>query len=287
MNTTQDVIATLKYVHKFAGQTLLIKIGGAALEDKAIVAGLCGDLNRLRSVGVKVVLVHGGGPSINHELKLRGIQWEFIEGQRVTTPEMMDVIEMVLCGHVNQKLVRQLNGSGVKAIGLSGADAGTLMCQQASPKLGQVGKIDHVETTLIDSILAADTIPVIAPVGMGLDGAAFNVNADWAASRVAQALGIKKMLFLTDQDGILDVRGKVYTELDAAELEQIAEKGIVHGGMLAKVQTVIHALRNGVSDVHILNARKPHSLIEELFTDGGVGTVCRLRSRAPELQGEA
>ncbi|MGZ3686525.1 MAG: amino acid kinase family protein, partial [Bdellovibrionota bacterium] len=126
MNTTQDVIATLKYVKKFSGQTLLIKIGGAALEDKAIVASLCGDLNRLRSVGVKVVLVHGGGPSINQELKLRGIQWEFIEGQRVTTPEMMDVIEMVLCGHVNQKLVRQLNASGVKAIGLSGADAGTL-----------------------------------------------------------------------------------------------------------------------------------------------------------------
>jgi acetylglutamate kinase len=280
MNTTQDVIATLKYVKKFSGQTLLIKVGGAALEDKEIVAGLCGDLNRLRSVGVKVVLVHGGGPSINHELKLRNIQWEFIEGQRVTTPEMMDVIEMVLCGHVNQKLVRQLNASGVKAIGLSGADAGTLMCGQASAKLGQVGRIDSVGTTLIDSILASDTIPVIAPVGMGLDGAAFNVNADWAASRVAQALHIKKMLFLTDQDGILDVRGKVIPELDAAELEQLAEKGIVHGGMLAKVQTVIHALRNGVSDVHILNARRPNSLIEELFTDGGVGTICRMRSRA-------
>ncbi len=290
MNTTQDVIATLKYVKQFSGQTLLIKVGGAALEDKAIVAGLCEDLNRLRSVGVKVVLVHGGGPSINAELKLRNIQWEFIEGQRVTTPEMMDVIEMVLCGHVNQKLVRQLNASGVKAIGLSGADAGTLMCGQASAKLGQVGRIDSVGTTLIDSIVASDTIPVIAPVGMGLDGAAFNVNADWAASRVAQALHIKKMLFLTDQDGILDVRGKVIPELDAAELEQLAEKGIVHGGMLAKVQTVIHALRNGVTDVHILNARKPHSLIEELFTDGGVGTVCRLRSRAKEssaLSGEA
>jgi acetylglutamate kinase len=282
MNTTQDVIATLKYVKKFSGQTLLIKVGGAALEDKAIVAGLCADLNRLRSVGVKVVLVHGGGPSINAELKLRNIQWEFIEGQRVTTPEMMDVIEMVLCGHVNQKLVRQLNASGVKAIGLSGADAGTLMCAQASAKLGQVGRIDSVGTTLIDSIVASDTIPVIAPVGMGLDGAAFNVNADWAATRVAQALHIKKMLFLTDQDGILDVRGKVIPELDAAELEQLAEKGIVHGGMLAKVQTVIHALRNGVSDVHILNARKPHSLIEELFTDGGVGTICRMRSRATE-----
>lgn len=287
MNTTQDVIATLKYVTRFSGQTLLVKIGGAALEDKAAVSTICEDLLRIRSVGVKVVVVHGGGPSINQELKNRGIQWEFIDGQRVTTPEMMDVIEMVLCGHVNQKLVRQLNGSGVKAIGLSGADAGTLLCAQASPKLGQVGRIDHVETKLIDSILASDTIPVIAPVGMGIEGSAFNVNADWAATSIAQALGIKKVLFLTDQDGILDVRGKVMPELDAAELEQLAEKNIVFGGMLAKVQTVIHALRNGVTDVHIVNARRPHSLIEELFTDGGVGTVCRLRTRAPMLQGEA
>jgi acetylglutamate kinase len=280
MNTTQDVIATLKYVQKFSGQTLLIKVGGAALEDKSIVQNLCADLNRLRSVGVKVVLVHGGGPSINAELKLRNIQWEFIEGQRVTTPAMMDVIEMVLCGHVNQKLVRQLNAAGVRAIGLSGADAGTLVCSTSSPKLGQVGKIDSVGTELINAIVDSGTIPVLAPVGVDVDGGALNVNADWAASRVAQALGIKKMLFLTDQDGILDVRGKVIPELDAAELEQIAEKGIVHGGMLAKVQTVIHALRNGVNDVHILNARRPNSLIEELFTDGGVGTICRLRSRA-------
>ncbi|HEY8278256.1 MAG TPA: acetylglutamate kinase [Bdellovibrionota bacterium] len=291
MNTTQDVIATLKYVNKFSGQTLLIKLGGAALEDPNVVSTIWDDVKRIRSVGVKVVLVHGGGPSINQELKARGIQWEFIDGQRVTTPAMMEVIEMVLCGLVNQRVVRQLNGSGVPAIGLSGADAGTLLCQQASPKLGQVGKIDHVDTKLIDSILANDTVPVIAPVGMGKDGQAFNVNADWAASRIAQALGIKKVLFLTDQDGILDVRGKVIPELDAAELEQIAEKGIVHGGMLAKVQTVIHALRNGVSDVHILNARRAHSLIEELFTDGGVGTVCRLRSRPAtepkEVRGEA
>jgi acetylglutamate kinase len=280
MNTIQDVIATLKYVQKFSGQTLLVKIGGAALEDKAIVQNLCSDLLRLRSVGVKVVLVHGGGPSINHELKLRNIQWEFIDGQRVTTPEMMNVIEMVLCGHVNQKLVRQLNAAGVRAIGLSGADAGTLVCTTSSPKLGQVGKIESVGTELINAILDSGTIPVIAPVGMGGEGEALNVNADWAASRVAQALGIKKILFMTDQDGILDVRGRVYPVLDAAELEQIAEKGIVHGGMLAKVQTVIYALRHGITDVHILNARKPHSLLEELFTDGGVGTICRLRSRA-------
>lgn len=286
-STTQDVIATLKYVNIFSGQTVLIKLGGTALEDPEVAAHICADLKRIRSVGVKVVLVHGGVSAINQELAARGIQWEFIDGERVTTPEMMDVIEMVLCGQVNRKLVRLLNGLGVKAIGLSGADAGTLVCGPASAKLGQVGRIDHVETQLLDSILASDTIPVIAPVGMGQAGAAFNVSSDWAAVRIAQALGIQKLLFLTDQDGILDKAGKVIPEIDAAELELVAEKDGVHGGMLKKVETLVHALRNGITDAHILNARRPHSLIEELFTDGGVGTVCRLRTRAPVLEGEA
>lgn len=280
MAQTQTVIDTLSYVKKFSGETILIKLGGAVLQDSSLVSAICEDLNHIRSVGVRIVLVHGGGPAINQELKARGIQWEFIEGQRVTTPEMMDVIEMVLCGLVNRRIVRSLNGAGVKAIGMSGADASTLLCQQASAKLGQVGKINSVDTSVIDSMLNADMVPVIAPVGVGLEGEAFNINADWAASRIAQALGIKKVLFLTDQDGILNLRGTLIQELDAAELEALIETDVVHGGMLAKAQTVVHALRNGVNDVHILNARRPHGLIEELFTVGGVGTICRLRSRA-------
>jgi acetylglutamate kinase len=280
MGSTQEVIATLSYVKKFAGQTILIKLGGAALQDNALVSRICEDLKHIRSVGVKVVLVHGGGPSINQELKARGIAWEFIDGQRVTTPEMMEVIEMVLCGLVNRRIVRVLNGAGARAIGMSGADASTLLCHQASPKLGQVGSIDRVDTQVIHSILGADTIPVIAPVGVGHEGEAFNVNADWAASRIAQALGIQKVLFLTDQEGILAKNGKLIPELDAAELETLVENGTVQGGMLAKAKTIIHALRNGVTDLHILNAKREHGLIEELFTDGGVGTVCRLRSRA-------
>jgi len=135
---------------------------------------------------------------------------------------------------------------------------------------------------VINSILGADTIPVVAPVGVGAEGAAFNINADWAASRIAQAMGIKKVLFLTDQDGILDVRSKLIPELDAAQLESLIEKGVVGGGMHAKAQTILHALRNGVSEVHILNARRPHALIEELFTESGVGTICRLRSSAEQ-----
>lgn len=282
----QSVLATLSYVKRFAGDTILIKLGGAALQDSNLVASICSDLTLIQAVGVSVVLVHGGGPSINKELTEKGIQWEFIDGQRVTTPDMMDVIEMVLCGSVNRRIVRGLNRSGVRAIGLSGSDGATLLCKKSNSRLQQVGTIDRVDTTYIQAILNArnennqTAIPVIAPVGIGINGEAYNINADWAASRVSQAMKIKKVLFLTDQDGILDSQGKLIEELDAGELESLIETGVVKGGMLAKAQTILHALKNGVSDVHILNARRPHGLIEELFTDRGVGTVCRLRSRA-------
>lgn len=283
---TSEVIATLGYVRKFSGKTILIKLGGAALQDSVLVGSICKDLMLIRSVGVSVVLVHGGGPSINQELTSRGIEWSFIEGQRVTTPEMMDVIEMVLCGGVNRRIVRTLNLAGVRAIGLSGADGSTLLCKQANRELGQVGAIEKVDVSVINALLGTQsssgigTIPVVAPVGVGKDGRAFNINADWAAVRIAQALGIEKVLFLTDQEGILDNQMQLIPELDAGELENLIETGIVKGGMLAKVRTILHALNNGVRDVHVLNARRPHGLIEELFTDIGVGTVCRLRSRA-------
>lgn len=286
---TQNVLSTLNYVRRFAGTTVLIKLGGAALQDEKLVESICEDLMLIRSVGVSVVIVHGGGPSINQELTARGIQWEFVEGQRVTTPQMMDVIEMVLCGSVNRRMVRTLNSAGVTAVGLSGVDSQTLVCRQSDQRLGQVGQIDSVNTSYLRSILESPSgaIPVIAPVGIGRSGEAYNINADWAASRIAQALGIEKLLFLTDQDGILDGTKNLIAELDAGELENLIETGVVHGGMLAKVRTILHALRNGVKDVHVLNARRPHGLIEELFTNEGVGTACRLRSRSQTKKQES
>ena len=287
---TASVLDTLSYVRRFSGETVLIKLGGAALQDSNLVTAICKDLMLIRSVGVSLILVHGGGPSINEELTIHGIKWDFIDGQRVTTPEMMDIVEMVLCGQVNRRIVRTLNQAGVQAVGFSGGDAKTLQCRQADPRLGQVGYIEKVDPTFINSVLKTQSeagmgaVPVIAPVGIGKTGAAFNINADWAASRIAQALGVKKVLYLTDQDGILDADGKLAPELDAAELENFIETGVVKGGMLAKAQTMLHALRNGVTDIHVLNARKPHGLIEELFTNRGVGTVCRLRSRASKLK---
>lgn len=290
VNLAQSVLDTLSYVRKLGGETILIKLGGAALKESDLVESICEDFALIQSVGLNLVLVHGGGPSINEELTIHGITWEFIDGQRVTTPKMMDIVEMVLCGQVNRRVVRTLNHAGVHAVGLSGADGRTLLCKQASVKLGQVGTVDKVDVTMIRSILNSKTeagagyIPVIAPVGMGKSGQAFNVNADWAACHIALALGIKKILYLTDQNGILDGQGQLISELDAGELENLIETGVVKGGMLAKAQTMLYGLKHGVKDIYVLNARKPHGLIEELFTNRGVGTVCRVRSRASKTK---
>ncbi len=286
---TETVLDTLGYVKTFAGQTLVIKLGGSALQDHALVEVLCSDLAAIRSVGVSLVLVHGGGPAINKELEIHGISWEFVDGQRVTTPEMMDVVEMVLSGSVNRRIVRTLNRCGVSAVGLSGSDAGMLACKPASRRLGRVGKIERVDAALIHTVLNTQLeagkgcIPVIAPVGGSRDGSSFNVNADTAASRIAQALGVGKLIYLTDQDGILDAEKRLISELDAGELEGLIENGTVTGGMLAKAKAMLDAIRGGVDDIHVLNARRPHCLIEELFTATGVGTVCRSRARAVEL----
>ncbi len=286
MNTSvETVLTTLGYVKKLSGGTVLVKLGGAALKDLDSCATLFEDLALMRSVGISVVAVHGGGPMINQELTARGIPWEFIDGQRVTTPEVMEVIESVLGGVVNRKIVRALNLAGIPAVGMSGVEAATLTCRSAGPKLGQVGDIHEVDTSIIQSILHAKTkdgwgaIPVIAPIGIGADRDTFNINADWAASRIAQSLGIRKMVFLTDQDGILDGNGKVIPELDASELEAIIQSGTVTGGMLVKTKTILEALKNGVGAIHVINGKRPHALAEELFTETGAGTICRLRSR--------
>lgn len=289
MNRTDAVLSTLDHVRKLTGTMVLVKLGGASLADLDSTKTLFEDLVLMRSVGMHIVLVHGGGPSINAELTARNIPWEFIDGQRVTTPEIMEVVETVLCGVVNRKIVRALNFAGAPAVGFSGIEAATLKCRPASPKLGQVGIIDEVDGSLIQSILRTPTsdgrgaIPVIAPIGIGSNGETFNVNADWAASRIAQALKIRKVIFLTDQPGILDPDKNILSELDASELEHLIETRVVTGGMLTKAQTIAEALRNGIAAVHVLNCNHAHALAEELFTETGVGTLCRTRSRVSAL----
>lgn len=251
----------------------VIKLGGAALKDDSVVLEICRELASLQKSGsplVPLVIVHGGGPAINEELTSKGITWEFVRGQRVTTDVMMDVIETVLSGKVNKKLVRTLNHSQVRAVGLSGTDARMLQCEMLSPELGRVGEVKSVNTSAIEALLSAGLTPVISPIGVGSDGKAFNVNADFAACRIAEALGAEKLIFLTDQDGILDADKKLISEINSMGLQNLISTEVVQGGMLAKTQTILHALSNGVSKVQVLNGRTPRILTSAT----PVGTLC-------------
>lgn len=252
----------------------LVKLGGAALQDAELVKRICADIGQLRASGLSIAVVHGGGSDINSELTARGIAWEFRDGQRVTTPEMMDVIEMVLCGRVNRRIVRAMNAAGVRAAGFSGADAQTLLCKPAAPELQCVGEILRVDTGLIELMLE-DAIPVIAPIGVDRKGGALNVNADWAASRIAHAWGAARVVFMTDQHGVLDERGELIPELSPQGIEQLIAAQVVKGGMLTKTRAVLHALENGAAEVSVLNARRPHALLDLLLTEKYLGTRCR------------
>jgi acetylglutamate kinase len=259
----------------------LIKLGGAALQDPELVRQICADIGKLRASGLSIAVVHGGGPDINAELTARGISWEFRDGQRVTTPEMIDVIEMVLCGKVNRRIVRAMNAAGVRAAGFSGADSQTLLCKRAAPELQCVGEILHVNTSLIEMMLESQsahdhgTVPVIAPIGVDRKGGALNINADWAASRIAQALGATRVVFLTDQQGVLDERGELISELAPEGIEHLIATQVVKGGMLTKARAVLHALENGAAEVSVLNARRPGALLDLLLSEKELGTRCR------------
>jgi acetylglutamate kinase len=280
---TNKVLETLEYVKRFCGQKILIKIGGAPLQNPELVKKLCSDLSLMRASGISLVLVHGGGAAINQALEQKGIKWSFHDGQRVTTKEMVETVEEVLCGQVNKKLVRTLNAAGVKAVGLSGTDGQLLQCSHLDPALGEVGQIDKVNTEVIEGFIEGQLksnqgyIPVVSSFGMTTEGEPLNINADWVCVALARALDIPKIVYLTDEDGILNGEGALISDIDMNGLQQLIETGAVKGGMLTKVKTILDALEAGVQQVHIINGSRPHSLIEEVFTNKGVGTVCQSR----------
>lgn len=263
-------------------ERIVIKFGGSVLQDDVLLRAICAEMVQLQKAGTELVVIHGGGPAINEELRRRGIEWYFVEGLRVTTPEMMDVIETVLCGRVNKRIVRGLYSAGTEAVGLSGSDCGMLICRQADPRLGQVGAIEDVQTTLIESVLKTETasghppIPVIAPIGIGADGSGFNVNADWAASETASALKVKTLVFLTDQDGIYDADRNRIPKIDELGLNRLIQTEVVKDGMLTKTKSILNALKNGVETVAVVNARTDRPLSRALINDDTSGTVCRL-----------
>jgi acetylglutamate kinase len=271
------VVEALSYIRKFGGKRAVIKYGGAAMVDPALKRSFAEEVVLLQSAGLRPVIVHGGGPEITRTLEKMGRKSEFADGQRITGAEEIQVVEMVLTGRINTEIVGLINTLGGNAIGLSGKDgrlltAHKLMPAPGKPDLGFVGEIESVNADLLGMFLEKGYTPVVSPVGFGVDGSSYNINADVAAGEIAAACGAERLIFLTDVPGLLDEAGNLISEIKASELG--AKLGTsIKGGMHVKAQAVLNALANGVHAVHIVDGRTPHSVVAELFTDRGVGTL--------------
>ena len=265
----------LPWINKMSGKTFVIKYGGSALEDPELCRQVVADIEMLKLMGVRIVLVHGGGKAINAMLKRLDVPVKFKDGLRVTDDETMEAVQEVLVGHVNQQLVWALNEYGHNAVGISGADGKTLKAEPVDPDLGRVGRIREVDTNLINTILDDGYIPVVATVGCGPDGF-YNINADVAADKIAEAMGADKLIYLTDVDGLFrdfSDEDSLVAQLTRTETHELLESGTLDGGMIPKIRSVAEALDAGVSEVVILNGTYPHSLLLEIFTDAGCGTM--------------
>lgn len=265
----------LPWINKMSGKTFVIKYGGSAMEDPELCRQVVADIEILKLMGVRIVLVHGGGKAINAMLKRLDVPVKFKDGLRVTDDETMEAVQEVLVGHVNQQLVWALNEYGHNAVGISGADGKTLKAEPVDPDLGRVGRIREVDTSLINTILDDGYIPVVATVGCGPDGF-YNINADVAADKIAEAMGADKLIYLTDVDGLFrdfSDEDSLVAQLTRTETHELLESGTLDGGMIPKIRSVAEALDAGVSEVVILNGTYPHSLLLEIFTDAGCGTM--------------
>ena len=271
----ETLIEALPWINQMNGKTFVIKYGGSAMENKELCAQVVADIEMLKLMGVRIVLVHGGGKAINAMLTRLNIPVKFKDGLRVTDEDTMEAVREVLVGKVNQELVWALNEYGHNAVGISGADGKTLKSEVIDPELGRVGRIREVDTSLIDTILDDGYIPVVASIGCGPDGF-FNINADVAAGKVAEAMGADKLIYLTDVDGLLedvDDPDSLIAQMTRTETRELLDSGKLDGGMIPKIRSVAEALDSGVSEVVILNGKYPHSLLLEIFTDAGCGTL--------------
>jgi acetylglutamate kinase len=274
----------LPYIQRFHGKTIVVKFGGNAMTDEVLKGGFAHDVVLLKLVGMNPVVVHGGGPQIEQLLARLGKKGEFIQGMRVTDAETMDIVEMVLGGTVNKEVVELINQSGGKAVGLTGQDGAFIRARklQLSAKqngggvdLGQVGEVESIDPSVINALEAGGFIPVVAPIGTGVDGTTYNINADLVAGKLAEVLAAEKLVVLTNTPGVLDKDGKLLTGLTPRKIDQLLEKGVISGGMLPKIGSALDAARNGVKSVHIIDGRVPHALLLEVLTDQGVGTLIR------------
>jgi len=273
--TAATLSQALPYMQRYAGATVVIKLGGHAMGSDDAMRSFARDVVLMRQVGLNPVIVHGGGPMINKLLEKLDIKSEFINGKRVTDQATMDVVEMVLSGQVNNRLVQAICEEGGKAVGLSGKDASLIVCDQADPELGFVGKPVSMNPEILRDLHAADAIPVIAPLGMGRNGETYNLNGDTAAGAIAGALKADRLLLLTDVEGVKDKSGEVLTEIDPKIIPDLIADGTIAGGMIPKTETALSAMNDGVRAVVILDGRAPNACLLELFTDHGAGSLIR------------
>ena len=270
------LIRALPYIQKYSNKIIVVKYGGNAMINEDLKKAVMGDLVLLSLIGIKVVLVHGGGPEINDMLKRVGKKSEFVNGLRVTDEETVDIVQMVLAGKVNKSLVNLLQNTGGKAIGLCGTDGHLIEAKQLDPQLGYVGEITKVDTTTITDLLEKGYIPVVSTIGCDCEGNVYNINADTAAARIAGELKAESLISMTDIAGILRDKDDVNTlipKILVSEAPQLMREGIISGGMIPKVECCIEAIRRGVKKVFIIDGRVPHSIIIETLTDEGLGTM--------------
>ena len=270
------LVETLPYIQQFAGSVIVVKFGGNAMVDDQLAAQFAEDVVLMHSVGIRPVVVHGGGPQIGALMDRLGIQSEFRDGLRVTDAETLDVARMVLVGKVNRDIVSSINRHGSLAVGLSGEDAGLIRAAARNPELGFVGDVESVNPAIIERLLAEDLIPVVSTIGADLTGQAYNINADTVAAAVAGALGAERILYLTDVEGLLadvDDPSSRISRIDLSGLAALIDNGAIIGGMIPKVQACVDAVEAGVGSAHMVDGRIPHVLLLELFTDVGIGTM--------------
>lgn len=280
-HTAEVLVEALPYIKKFYGTTIVIKYGGHAMVDKEMREKVISDIVLMRFVGMNPILVHGGGPDINYQLEKENYQSRFVDGLRVTDSEVLDIAQMVLVGKVNQEIVALLQKHGGNAVGLSGIDGGTIQAKKKlhydkehhPVDLGYVGEITDIRPELIRNALEKEYIPVISPIGLDEQGGRYNINGDTAAAAIAAALKADKFFLLTDTDGILDKDGQRISQVTTDGLDALKADGTISGGMIPKAACCQHAIQNGVASAHIINGQMQHSLLLELFTDDGVGTM--------------
>ncbi|GLQ05449.1 acetylglutamate kinase [Sneathiella chinensis] len=278
----------LPYMHRFAGQTFVIKYGGHAMGDETLAQDFARDIALMKQVGINPIVVHGGGPQIGAMLDRLKIKSEFVDGLRVTDQATVEIAEMVLSGSINKKIVLDINAAGSLAIGLSGKDGRLIEVQKLTRTkrdpdsnierildLGFVGEPSNINPEILESFEDIDVVPVIAPIGVGPNGQTYNINADTAAGHIAAAIGASKLIMMTDVEGVLDKEKKLINRLTPSDVQRLQKDGTIVGGMIPKLETCLFALESGVEAAHILDGRIPHVLLLEAFTEHGIGTMIR------------